>query len=162
MTERMFGTGYVKDERIKVAMDEAGNHSFVLTLILLWGTLVWSLLTKKTDVLLPTFIIFMLANVFYLANLIRKGALNYRIDGGQTPIDSRKKILALVGGGAMFGMANILYKKFSDPAAFDENLVVNIISCGVMAVLWVPLFFGLMKLISRLSTRVTEKKINSE
>lgn len=77
----MFGTGYVKDERIKVAMDEAGNHTYVFTLILLWGTLVWSLITKNTAVMFPTFIIFMLANIFYLVNLVRKGALQYRIEG---------------------------------------------------------------------------------
>ena len=162
MTERMYGIGYIRDERIKAAMDESGNHSFIFTLILLWCALVWSLLTKKTSVMYPTFIIFMLANIFYLINLIRKGALHYKLDGAQKPVDSRKRILALACGGAVFGMANLLFKKFSDPAAFSEQLLANIIASGVMAVLWVPLFLGLMKVFAWLSTRITEKKVSPE
>lgn len=59
-------------------------------------------------------------------------------------------------------MLNVLFKKYSDPAAFDEKIIETIISSGVMAILWVPLFFGLMKFFARLSARVTEKKIDSD
>jgi len=162
MVERMFGTGYVKDERIKVAIDEAGNYSFIFMLIVLWGFLVWSLLAKKTDAMLPVLIIFLLASGFYLVSLIRRGALTYKSEGKNKPNDSDKKFLAFGCGAAAYFLLSFFFKWCSDPAAFKEHLFANIIAALIMTVIWVPLFGGLMKLIFWLSSRITEKKVSPE
>jgi len=162
MTDRMFGTSYVKDERIKTAMDEAGNHSFVFTLIVLWCFMVWSLLAKKTDAMMPSLIVFLLAGCFYLISLIRHGALSYKGESVQKPTSPLRKTIALIVSGAVFAGLNLFFKWFSDPVAFKEQLLANIIACLIMAALWVPLFFGLIKFSSWLSSRVTEKKASVE
>jgi len=162
MNERMYGTGYVKDERIKAAMDEAGNHSFMFTMLVLWVFLVWILLTKKNDMMLPGLIIFMLVSLFYLVSLIRKGAISYKNDGARKAVSTRRKAVAFIVGGAVYGIFNMAFKWFADPAMFKENLLINAISCVVMAVIWVALFFGIIQFISWLSSRITEKKITPE
>jgi hypothetical protein len=155
---RLFGAAYERDERIKSAVDRAGNYSFCLLMFVLYVCMVVGLILKQPDFYIMPGLIFMGGCMIYLYFMVRTSA--FSMDFGRKEAGEKYYILIIpvvIFTAIDFGCHYFL---------FDEGKASNFLSLVIQslikAILWVVLFIILVKILHSLSNRRIEKKISKD
>lgn len=158
MLRCLFGPDYLTDERIQSGIDQAGNYTFVLTMILLWAAMAIGLITDQIKLTVVPFIIFLLSSIFYLVFRIKNGSLQAAPNKKQ----SRLKILSSwVLIGIVYAAIMFLFR-IKDIEAFTvSNISHSILFCIINAILFVFVFIFFGRFLIKRNDRVLNKKMDN-
>jgi cell shape-determining protein MreD len=154
---RLFGQDYLTDERIQSGIDQAGNYSFVLTMILLWSAMVFGVISDQIKLVMIPSIIFLLSCIFYLIFRVKNGSFQANLSKDQSKI---KVLLRWFLMGIAYA-AILFLLRIKDINSFSFSDISDlIINCFVNAVLWVFLLIFFLKFLIKKNDNILNKKMD--
>ena len=155
---RLFGAAYERDERIKLAVDRAGNYSFCVLMFVLYVCATVGLLLKQPDLYIITGIFFLCGCIIYLFFMVKTSAFYIDLRGKV----GRKNYRGFVAMAVTFVVLDFGVRYFSIDDGTTPNFLSLFTQSLLKSLLWIGLVVLLIKMLTSITNRRIDKKINKE
>lgn len=156
MDRFLFGKEYTTDERVKAAVDRAGNLTAMVLFAINFCGMLASLILRRDELGVVSTIAVLTGGAFYLFQMVRNGAI-----AGEKSVFPKGKwnsILIIFLVSPIYGAGYILYRRFFHPDSFARHSWLQHATAALVASLIFGVgFFLLMKILGRLGEKRLEK-----
>lgn len=154
---RLFGQDYITDERIQSGIDQAGNYTYILTMILLWSAMVFGVISDQIKLIMIPSFIFLLSCIFNIIFRVKNGSFQGNLAKDQSKI---KVLLRWFLMGITYAAILFLLRIKNISSFSFSNISDLAINCVVNAVLWVFLLIFFLKFLIKKNDNILNKKMD--